>query len=174
MFKSRHVDLNEATRLVKDRSSLPTNAANPLIAAMEEGSIVPECLRDGCWSAVDDRFFSTSTILWPHPYTSRSKRSDTEFYPSELRVLRSELDALWPDLESHRSSPPAPKGGRPPGDWDRAFIEATCFLLINGIPKTQAEFIAGVQSRLGDDAPGDTQMKERLGPLYKAAKAALG
>ena len=35
-------------------------------------------------------------------------------------------------------------------------------------------FISAVQTRLGDKAPGDTQMKERIGPLYRELKREQG
>ena len=173
MFESKYVDLTEATRLIRARAALPADSFNPLVAALEEGSIVPERFSDGRWSVIENDFFDTAKIMWPHPYTSRTKNSDADYYPSELRVLRSDVDKLWPEAQSQNGDNLISKGGRPPGDWDRAFIEATCFLLVHGVPRTQTEFIAAIQLRLGDDAPGDTQMKERLGPLYKAAKAAL-
>ena len=78
------------------------------------------------------------------------------------------------DPASEIESPAKSKIGRPPLDWDAVFIAVACHIAIEGLPKTQSEFISRVQQKLGSKAPGDTQMKERIGPLYNAVKKALG
>ena len=174
MYLSKYLDIQEATRLVLLRLSLNKDAANPVIAAMREGVLKYEALVNGNWVALDADAVGYIRIVWENPYQSlRDKTRGNEFYYHEVRVLREDVDKLWPDTIPAKAGNPTKKGGRPEGDWDKVFTEAACFLLVSGVPKTQAEFISGVQLRLGDSAPGDTQMKARLGPLYRAAKAAM-
>lgn len=68
---------------------------------------------------------------------------------------------------------PKNKGGRPSADWDAVFIAAACHIATDGLPDTQAEFIRKLQEKLGAKAPELTQMKQKIGPLFKAVQKAL-
>ena len=43
---------------------------------------------------------------------------------------------------------------------------------VEGLPESQSKLIEKLYEMLGDKAPGDTLMKEIIGPFYKRMKAA--
>lgn len=64
-------------------------------------------------------------------------------------------------------------GGAPPIiDWERCLIEAARWMYVNGLPPSQAKLIDHIEDWLGDAAPGPTQLKTHLAPLYRAFRDA--
>lgn len=89
-------------------------------------------------------------------------------------VLHGHTDTAPDQSQAISEQPEKRQGGRPSADWDSVFIAAACVVFAEGVPATQAAFISAVQTRLGEKAPGDTQMKERIGPLYRELKKEQG
>lgn len=169
IFCSKFIRLPEASNIVRERTSLPPSAADPLMQALEEGALQAEAIQDGKWSPLPAKWWYLAPIDWYPRLSSRTGR----LYAFEIRVARKDLDRLWPE-KTIQDGPMSRGEGRPPSQlWDRVFIEAACHILTDGLPKTQASLIEAVQLRIGDGAPQDTQMKMRLGPFYRAVKSAL-
>ncbi|MCJ2144719.1 hypothetical protein [Methylobacterium sp. E-066] len=92
----------------------------------------------------------------------------------DKHALFANIEVVTEDDESAKvEEKPKNKGGRPSADWDAVFIAAACHIATDGLPATQSEFIGVLQEKLGAKAPGDTQMKERIGPLFNAVRKAL-
>lgn len=91
----------------------------------------------------------------------------------DKHALYANVEVVEDDEVAEVEERPKNKGGRPSADWDAVFIAAACHVATDGLPDTQSEFIALLQEKLGAKAPGDTQMKERVGPLFNAVKRAL-
>ena len=60
-------------------------------------------------------------------------------------------------------------GGAPPKiDWEKCLIEAARWMYASKAPDQQAKLIRHIADWLGPIAPGDTQLKAHLAPLYRA------
>jgi hypothetical protein len=58
-------------------------------------------------------------------------------------------------------------------EWEKCLIEAARWMHIEGVPSKQADLIRHMVEWFGEDVPGDTQLKEHLGPLYLALKTGV-
>lgn len=84
-----------------------------------------------------------------------------------LRSL-SATSAEPPPARTSRRKGPGGRGGD--FEWEKCLIEAARWMHIEGVPSKQADLIRHMEEWFGEDAPGDTQLKEHLGPLYLALK----
>ncbi|MCJ2019437.1 hypothetical protein MKK84_18680 [Methylobacterium sp. E-065] len=58
--------------------------------------------------------------------------------------------------------------GRPPKyNWSKCIIEAVRWMEVNGRPKTLAELVNYMAEWFEPEEPGDTQLKQYLGPIYQ-------
>jgi hypothetical protein len=82
-------------------------------------------------------------------------------------------------FEKHFPGPAKDPGGRPGYDHDRVLIEGAAIVAESGLPRSKTgkptleAFAQEVAVRLGEDSPGDTVLKEILGPLHLRLKTIL-
>lgn len=80
---------------------------------------------------------------------------------------------LAPEAVEARTVGTRGRGGAPAKvDWEKCLIEAARWMHVNGRPPSQADLVRHIAGWLGDATPGDTQLKQHLGPLYKAIEQA--
>jgi hypothetical protein len=103
-------------------------------------------------------------------------------YPSqEYRFFLQQK--VWPiDNEAiteavTEARPPWPRKGSPAGakgdyDWPKILLEAVSYMLDNSLPKSLTELCNHIENRFGDDAPGETALKNQLRPFYQVFKKA--
>jgi hypothetical protein len=71
-------------------------------------------------------------------------------------------------FEAHLASAFKNRGGRPRAyKREDILIEGAMVAFEDGVPGTFEAFWGAVEARLGDASPGETLLKEILGPLYK-------
>ena len=71
-------------------------------------------------------------------------------------------------FEAHFPGAPKNRGGRPRAyKREDILIEGAMVAFEDGVPGTFEAFWGAVEARLGDASPGETLLKESLGPLYK-------
>jgi hypothetical protein len=92
-------------------------------------------------------------------------------------VAERDLFILWPGdpliFEAGTDDSSARPGAKRKYDRAEILTEASVYIYVNGLPESQSQLIDKLYEILGDKAPGDTLMKEIIGPFYKRHKAAL-
>jgi hypothetical protein len=58
-------------------------------------------------------------------------------------------------------------------DWEEVLIEACAFIVVRGLPETQADLVSHIAEWFGDDAPADSTIKDHIAPLYQRIERAL-
>jgi hypothetical protein len=94
-----------------------------------------------------------------------------------LFASRTDAAHFWPwpgDQPAVQPGRRSSRGAKPTWDWEAALIEAAVFILEHDLPKTQDELVGHISTWFGDHAPGDTQIKVHIAPLFRRAKAVLG
>jgi hypothetical protein len=88
-----------------------------------------------------------------------------------LFASRADAARFWPwddPYASKRTTGRKVVRGAPPAyDWEAALIEATRYMLENGVPKRQAKLVEHILEWFGESEPSETQVKEHIGPLYE-------
>ena len=139
-----------------------------------------------------EEFWRFADINWPNSAATRRQLS-YEYEPEKTRQL-SQVEALGIRVSKNDlvecgkfsskfdastavvpivPSPPRRKGpGGRGGDfeWEKCLVEAARWMHIEGVPSKQADLIRRMAEWFGEDGPGETQLKEHLGPLYLALK----
>lgn len=117
-----------------------------------------------------------------HSYSDVLHRAGTLF----LRIINTDpaeyeaFQLLIKDRTVRKDDEPAPRtkqelaGGRPGySNWDKVLIEAAVYLFKSGTASRTGSAVYGhLHDIFGDDCPGLTQLKARVGPLVRALKAA--
>jgi hypothetical protein len=90
-------------------------------------------------------------------------------------LRRSDVEKLWPENKETATADENPwrkSGAGAKGDynWERILIEAAGHMYENSVPQSLTELCKHVESWCGDDAPGETQLKEHLRPLFQKFK----
>jgi hypothetical protein len=87
-----------------------------------------------------------------------------------LFASRADAARFWPSDDgygSRRTTGRKVVRGAPLAyDWEAALIEAARYIFENGLPKSQAKLVGHVLEWFGERGPGDTQVKQHIGPLY--------
>jgi hypothetical protein len=100
-----------------------------------------------------------------------------------LFASRIEAAQFWPWLNDRPKADDQPKAtqgrrsarGAPTAyKWEEVLIEACAFIVVRGLPKTQAELVAHIAEWFGDDAPADSTIKDHIAPLYQRIERELG
>ncbi|TXN00564.1 hypothetical protein FV242_21465 [Methylobacterium sp. WL64] len=135
-------------------------------------------------------FWDWATIAWESDeasligeYRDLSKGRVWDPPQQEVKAIGIEVESasvarLWPakqltaaEVPNVASKRKAAAGRRGDFDWEKALIEGARWMMHdNGVPRGQADLVRHVLEWFGEDAPGETQAKEHLGPLYLAFK----
>jgi hypothetical protein len=100
-----------------------------------------------------------------------------------LFASRVEAARFWPWLDDRPNAEDQPKAtqgrrsarGAPAAyDWEGVLIEACAFIVVRGLPETQAGLVAHIAEWFGDDAPADSTIKDHIAPLYQRIERELG
>jgi hypothetical protein len=108
--------------------------------------------------------------------------SESGIYVGNNEVLylfasRADAGQIWPWPGGQPTLPPGrrnPRGANAKIDWEQVLIEAAGFIIEKGLPESQAKLVEHITIWLGDGAPGETQIKAHIAPLWRRAIAAAG
>jgi hypothetical protein len=93
-----------------------------------------------------------------------------------LFASRADAARFWPwddQYGSKRITGRKVVAGAPPDDdWEAALIEAARYIFENKLPKSQAKLVGHMLEWFGEGGPGETQVKEHIGPLYTGLRDA--
>jgi hypothetical protein len=172
-FMSKYVPHYEAEKIIAERLGVEKDRLNPLGLALSESAILPEVHIDGEWKALSAGEWVTLKIFHPNSYV-QSFPKDDEITLGAVRLLRADIDRLWPASQTAPSRHNS--GGRPPEfDWEEILIEMARIVHHEGLPQKQADMVGRLQEwyakRHAGKEPGLTEMKSRVSRLYKAIKS---
>jgi hypothetical protein len=90
-------------------------------------------------------------------------------------VLASRRDAAqfwpWPEDNRHIQGRRDRRGSKTEFDWEKALIEAAAYVRQHGLPSKQARLEDHIADWFGENGPDTTQIREHIGPLYRALKS---
>lgn len=109
-----------------------------------------------------------------------------EYPPQDHRYFlrQSDIEKLWPTDKNQATATgnealsPWPRkksaaGAKGDYDWEKIIIDAAAYMVANGVPDGAADLYREIEGWFGDDAPGESQLKQHIGPLYRKCKQAL-
>jgi hypothetical protein len=107
----------------------------------------------------------------------KAKRENDQAQPVEYfyYLQRSDVEKRWLSEAAAASNAPLPPGRKSPAgakadyDWEAILIEAAAYVLKHD-PSSLSKLCAHIEKWCGKDAPGETQLKRHLGPLYDRLK----
>jgi hypothetical protein len=100
-----------------------------------------------------------------------------------LFVSRAEAAQFWPWVDHRHQAKDQTQatqgrrsawGANTRWNWEAALIEACAFIVVRGLPQTQADLVAHLAQWFGDNGHGETQIKAHIGPLYRRVASELG
>lgn len=107
-----------------------------------------------------------------------------EYPPIDYRYFlrQSDVEKIWPgsnqpviaaadEIPWRRKSTAGAKGDY---DWEKIIIEAARHMWENGVPESEAKLRSHIEDWCKGDAPGESQLKSHLAPLYRVLKKADG
>jgi hypothetical protein len=110
----------------------------------------------------------------PGYITVRSK----EYPAQEHRFFLRDAEKVWRVTAPDETSlPPWRKnsvGTKTEYDWEKILIEAARYMWEEGVPQSEAKLRSHIEEWCKGDAPGESQLKSHLAPLYRALKKADG
>jgi hypothetical protein len=116
-----------------------------------------------------DGFWRSAQIDWAE---DRAVRSSPRFEAHRVVVAEQDLLKLWPE-RALLPEVDAPTSGRKRKYHREEIVTVAAeYIAEYRLPGSQSKLIDKVSTILGDAAPGDTLMKEIIGPFYKRIKAA--
>jgi hypothetical protein len=113
----------------------------------------------------------------PHWAVVAGEKSSEGWLLTGVSVLDSDVRRIWlsEDLQVAPVSHADKKRGGAPSkiDWEKCLIEAARHVMVNGLPRTQADLIAHLLAWC-QDSVSETTMKGHIAPFYREIERELG
>ena len=150
-----------------------------LIDHLRKGFIKARYLDNNCSVEINNQYWASKnasrTVITSHyqPYIDDPRTSLEQAMSYCITVEYSDIQKIIGTMNSttgsgvNQFSASVVASGRPlKYDWEEVMFRMLVIIYAEGLPKSKAKLLELVATDLGDDAPGDTQLKKRISRVF--------
>jgi hypothetical protein len=171
------------TKIFGDDHSLALSDIKQALANGWVRAVVRPLTDNSKWRELPIEFWQTHKLssVGPDHIIVLSDKYPAMGYRFFLR--QSDVEKVWrvndrvATAPNETSLPPWRKnsvGTKTEYDWEKILIEAARYMWEEGVPQSEAKLRSHIEKWCKGDAPGESQLKSHLAPLYRTLKRADG